>query len=205
MICPNCMYNMEKGYLHAPTLAWMKSERGFLRPQVPEESFLTRDRFALQPLQAFFCPHCGILLLGGESPLSPDGSAGLCPCCSGGLTDGFLRGGGDLVWAKSPYRSMRSALADGSSRLLTNRFASFSYPARRCDRCSHILFSIARLTSEQVRASRLVRRLYPVLFSLCLLFAALAAMWNVSYFALLLVLVLELGGLRLLYAAAGGK
>ena len=204
MRCPNCGRELEAGFLHARTLIWNKSPRGPVRPRLPEETYLARNSFSdVQPVESFFCEECGTLVLGGESALIPESSQNLCPCCSEPLSDGFLRGGIDLVWARAPHCSAGRALEDGSSRLLTNRFGAFCYPARRCGRCGHVYFSAAGLSPGQVRASRLVGRLYPWLFAFCLLFAVLAAVEELSYFTLLLVMLLGLGGLRLLYAAAG--
>ena len=204
MRCPNCGRELEAGFLHARTLIWNKSPRGPVHPRLPEETYLARNSFSdVQPVESFFCEECGTLVLGRESALIPESSQDLCPCCSEPLSDGFLRGGIDLVWARTPHCSAGRALEDGSSRLLTNRFGAFCYPARRCARCGHVYFSAAGLSPGQVRASRLVGRLYPWLFAFCLLFAVLAVAAELSYFTLLLVMLLGLGGLRLLYAAAG--
>lgn len=201
MFCPDCGKEMERGYLHAGTMAWVKAaRRGLFRLNAPEEFFLARDRWTAQPMEASLCPACGTVVLGGEAGAFHPSGDRICPCCQGKETEGLLQGEGDLVWARAPYSTMGGALADRSSRLLTNGFLSFAWPARRCARCSRIFFSTACLTEEQVRAARAVRRVYPcllVVFPLLALFMVLA---RIRYWIWLLAALAGLAGLRLLYS-----
>lgn len=201
MVCPDCGKEMERGYLHAGTMAWVKSiRRGLFRLNAPEEFFLARKRWTVQPMAASLCPACGAVVLGGEVGASHSSGDRTCPCCQGKEAEGFLQGEGDLVWARAPYSTMGNALADRSSRLLTNGFLSFAYPARRCARCSHIFFSTSCLTAEQARAARVVRRVYPCLLVFFLLLAVFMVMARISYLIWLPAALAGLAGLRLLYS-----
>lgn len=186
MSCPNCHHELEPGFLYAEAAAWTMRPRQFLFRQSADGYFL-QGRRGVRTMEAFRCPACGMIVIGGDEP---------CPDCGAGPIHGFFQSGGDLAWCGKRYGSMGDALRDRNGLLLTDRFLSAVYPAERCARCGRIWFATDGLTPRQVRAAKVVRRIWPWVVGSAYLLAFILALSRVSW---LIWLLTVLGAFLILY------
>ncbi|MBU5435789.1 PF20097 family protein [Pseudoflavonifractor sp. MSJ-37] len=136
MSCPNCHHELEPGFLYAEAAAWSMRPRQFLFRQSAEGYFLQGRRRGVRTMEAFRCPVCGMIVIGGDEP---------CPDCGAGHIHGFFQSGGDLAW------------------------------------CGRIWFATDGLTPRQVRAAKVVRRIWPWIVGSAYLLAFILALSRVSW------------------------